>query len=211
MISKGSFSVPIKPILFNSEMVKAILEGRKTVTRRAVKPQPVKDGRLWLLDGAAWTDSLDSVTPVPCHSLYNLAPFCPGDILYVREAWRCQAVGYPPRYCVIEYKAGGLEKFDEIHAMPTGKGEWKPSIHMPKKIARIFLRVKSIRMEQLRSITAEGAINEGFADRNQFAELWDKTIPMHPNKFKCNPYYWKDNPWVWVIEFERCKNPEVDN
>lgn len=199
----------MKPILFNTEMVKAILEGRKTVTRRVVKPQPVKEGPFWQLGGAAWSDTMDSVTPVPCHSLYDLAPYHPGDILYVRETWKCQQVGYPPRYCVIEYKAGGLEKFDEIHVLPTVKGEWKPSIHMPKKIARIFLRVKSIRMEQLRSITADDAMNEGFTDWNQFVELWDTTIPKHPNKFKSYPYYWKDNPWVWVIEFEQCEKPEV--
>lgn len=236
----------MKPILFNTEMVKAILEGRKTVTRRVVKPQPVKEGPLWQLGGAAWSDTMDSVTPVPCHSLYDLAPFHPGDILYVRETWKCQEVGYPPRYCVIEYKAGGLEKFDEIHVIPTAKVVWKPSIHMPKSIARIFLRVKSIRLEQLQSMTEKDALSEGIPDEwpmepvycpecqgeglvgalhpgtlgymevdcphcekavTRFSNLWDSTIPKHPNKFKSYPYYWKDNPWVWVIEFERCEKP----
>ena len=137
----------MKPILFNTEMVKAIQEGRKTVTRRLVKPQPVKDGRLWRLDGAAWTDNLDSVIPVPCHGLYNKAPFHPGDILYVRETW-----GYNRDMWL--FKANYRE--DEWPLF-----RWHPSIHMPKKIARLFLRVTDVRLERLQYMDGEQAYMEG--------------------------------------------------
>lgn len=82
----------LKPILFNTEMVRALLEGRKTVTRRVVKPQPVLDGHFWKLGGAVWNDSVLSVPALFGHSLYNRAPYQPGDVLYVRETW-CEVMG----------------------------------------------------------------------------------------------------------------------
>lgn len=202
----------MKPILFNTEMVQAIQNGRKVETRRLMKPQPVLVGRMWRLDGAAWTDNLDSVIPFPCHSLYEEAPFHPGDILYVRETWRVKSASCPPRRCQIEYKAGGDATFDEIIALPTKKVEWKPSIHMPKKAARIFLRVNSIWVERLNVMQEEDAIAEGFKDLGvdadspleRFAVLWDKTI----KRDQIDKYGWYANPWVWVIRFERCEKPE---
>lgn len=202
----------MKPILFNTEMVQAIQNGRKVETRRLMKPQPVLVGRMWRLDGAAWTDNLDSVIPFPCHSLYEEAPFHPGDILYVRETWRVKSASCPPRRCQIEYKAGGDATFDEIIALPTKKVKWKPSIHMPKKAARIFLRVNSIWVERLNVMQEEDAIAEGFKDLGvdadspleRFAVLWDKTI----KRDQIDKYGWYANPWVWVIRFERCEKPE---
>ena len=97
---------------------------------------------------------------------------------------------------------------------------WRPSIHMPKEAARIFLRVTDVRVERLQEITEEGAKAEGanngigVADKiresaiQRFQKIWDSTIPRHPNKFKRYPYRWSDNPWVWVIKFERCEKPE---
>lgn len=202
----------MKPILFNTEMVQAIQNGRKVETRRLMKPQPILVGRMWRLDGAAWTDNLDSVIPVPCHGLYEEAPFHPGDILYVRETWRVKSASCPPGRCQIEYKAGGDATFDKIIALPTKKGEWKPSIHMPKEAARIFLRVKSIWAERLNVMQEEDAIAEGFKDLGvdadspleRFAVLWDKTI----KRDQIDKYGWYANPWVWVIRFERCEKPE---
>lgn len=83
----------LKPILFDTEMVRALLEGRKTVTRRVVKPQPVLDGHLWKLGGAAWSDSVLSVPVMLGHSLYNRAPYQPSDMLWVRETWQVQRGG----------------------------------------------------------------------------------------------------------------------
>lgn len=132
-----------KPILFNTEMAGAILEGRKTCTRRIVKPQPA--GQLYPLPK-------DSCYPGcwGCNESNAVirAPYQPGDILYVREAWRvAEAWNGSSRGCRIEYKAGGEETFDDIIRLPDKEGKWKPSIHLPKAAARIFLRVKSVRVE----------------------------------------------------------------
>ena len=103
----------------------------------------------------------------------------------------------------------------------TEPPKWRPSIHMPKEAARIFLRVKRVRVERLQEITADECPMEGtplfsglVGDRERFykeafAKVWDSTIPRHPNKFKSYPYYWKDNPWVWVNEFERISKEEA--
>lgn len=206
--------MPIKPILFSTEMVRALLEGRKTVTRRVVKPQPVLDGHLWKLGGAAWSDSVLSVPVMLGHSLYNRAPYQPGDVLYVRETW-------------------AKNPFGEGYIYPTevaGAGQkWRPSIHMPREAARIFLRVTGVRVERLQAITEEDAKAEGaekmypYTDpetgktafllhengtyRAGFSQIWDSTIPKRPSMFERYLYYWEYNPWVWVIEFERVEKP----
>lgn len=142
-----------------------------------------------------------------------LPPYKPGDILYVRETWRAKKASYAPGYCEIEYKAGGEEAFTKIIAVPTTKAEWKPSIHMPKEAARIFLRVTDVRVERLQNITLEQIDAEGCKEYAYSAEtgelqlskptwfqiLWDSTV-----KYKeIHLYGWDANPWVWVIEFER--------
>lgn len=216
----------MKPILFNTEMVKAITDGRKTVTRRLVKPQPVKDGRLWRLDGAAWTDNLDSVTPVPCHGLYNKAPFHPGDILYVRETWCRGKVAYGEEsdgrdVSFISQCPGENDTIPKEWAIREGVGiddvVWRPSIHMPKEASRIFLRVTRVRLERLQAITADECLMEGvwplFAGlvgereafyKGAFTKLWDSTV----KQADLDTYGWKANPWVWVIRFERCEKPK---
>lgn len=195
-----------KPILFNTEMVRAIMDGRKTVTRRVIKIQPEKE--LWYsLSGyghGKWYEK-DNIsgklwTP-PCHT---------GDILYVRETWSDHYVpdedGKPNlEYC---YKADGIDIKGEC--LPGESNRWYPSIHMPKKAARIFLKVKYVRVERLQDITEDQAEREGvyICDGvyrgytngiEMFAELWNSTI----KKFDIDRYGWDSNPWVWVIEFER--------
>ena len=159
----------MKPILFNTEMVKAIMDGRKTVTRRLVKnpPNNVYAGRCALGSGL-----FDEAT----HMRVVEPPFKTGDILYVRETWRVKSASYPPGRCEIEYRAGGTATFDEIVALPTVKGEWRPSIHMPKKAARIFLRVKCVRAERLQDITVEQVAAEGI----------DDTVPSEDSEDLCN-------------------------
>ncbi|HIY54527.1 MAG TPA: hypothetical protein H9832_11320 [Candidatus Agathobaculum merdavium] len=190
--------MPIKPILFNTGMVRALLEGRKTVTRRVVKPQPVLDGHLWKLGGAAWNDNVLSVPVMFGHSLYNRAPYQPGDVLWVRETW-------------------AENPFGEGYIYPTevsGAGQkWRPSIHMPREAARIFLRVTGVRVERLQELTLKDAEMEGMNLRGpmfvDFVKVWNNTVQRHPNKFKRYPYCWEDNPWVWVIEFERISKEEA--
>lgn len=196
----------LKPILFNTEMVKAILDGRKTVTRRLIKPQPL---------------GYFEVSENPTY-LYDFEPsskriyprYQAGDILYVRETWCDWPDDTGHNYF---YKAtdDGVDGF-----LP----KWKPSIHMPKEAARIFLKVKDVRVERLQDITEKDACKEGFhagctnvtsgpwglddcpeewTAKEEFSELWNSTI----NKEDIVKYGWDANPWVWVIEFQRVEKP----
>ena len=205
-----------RPILMNTDMVRAILEGRKTVTRRAMKPQPVLDGHFWRLGGAGWGDNISSFHPVPCHSLYNRAPYHPGDILWVRETWtRLPETpgGHFRPHGVYYYKVG-----EDLRPEKYRGNSWHPSIHMPRAAARIFLRVTDVRVERLQSINSQGAYDEGAVKkphfiryggelclalhgryRDDFAAVWDNTIRPADRA----AYGWEANPWVWVISFER--------
>lgn len=221
----------IKPILFNTEMVKAILDGRKTVTRRVVKFNkgwnPAWTG--YVPDGDVLYGS-NNIPAVKC-------PFRKDDVLWVRETWGIQSAHRFENDAKIAYKAGGdLQKvqfsnrddYDRfIWNKRVGDGKWYPSIHMPREAARIFLRVTGVRVERLKDITEEDATAEGicgfflgmgetgysanleaktFYDGpvGAFANLWSSTIKPADSK----RYGWNANPWVWVIEFERCEKPK---
>lgn len=184
----------MKPILFNTEMVRAILEGRKTSTRRIIKDKDIVNSFDCEADGTpiAYTDQAtgDSYLPaMPC-------PYQPGDILWVRETWNGD---WCDHYI---YKAdGGSAKAAGYAAEP----KWRPSIHMPREAARLFLRVKEVSVEKLREISALSAMDEGVTDWNDFVRLWNTTI-----KSADLPLYgWDANPWVWVIEFERIGKDEA--
>lgn len=175
----------MKPILFNTEMVRAILDGRKTQTRRVCKGQPQDDGKC----------SPEDIGYKP--------PYKPGDILWVRETWAWLSAPDCGSFCI-----GPCKKYKEdygcfVHkaSNPNFTEKWKPSIHMPREAARIFLSVKDVRAERLKEMSANDAMDEGFTDWNEFARLWDSTIkPEDIDKFG-----WNANPWVWVIKFERTK------
>lgn len=213
----------MRPILFNTEMVRAIMDGRKTVTRRVMKPQPVFNGYFWELGGAGWSDTITSFAPMTCHSLYNRAPFHVGDTLYVRETWtECPDLfGELPQYIYrANYSEDELnqeETTEEIYTDFPSCVRWKPSIHMPKEAARIFLRVKNVRVEHLQTISDDECAMEGIWPlytgpidgreeyyKTAFANLWDLTI----KPVNIPIYGWRANPWVWVIEFEKCNRPE---
>lgn len=210
-----------KPILFNTEMVRAILNGRKTVTRRVMRPQPKMKlcyafagyghGKWHYPDKDAWrywgkeferpttlsADDEKMIWTPPCHT---------DDILYVRETWSEWTGGYL-------YRAWP-EGIAQPGAFPGER--WRPSIHMPKEAARIFLRVVDVRVERLLDITeeqakAEGAINNiGFihspdneydsiyTSKEDFIQIWNSTI----KKSDIDRYGWDANPFVWVIKFE---------
>ena len=185
----------MKPILFNTEMVRAILEGRKTVTRRSVKfgrgQNPKWSG--YVPDG----DVLYGSNNIPAAK----APCQAGDVLWVRETWTSVPDGS------YVYKAS-------VECPDAWRGTWHPSIHMPKEAARIFLQVKEVRVERLQEMTLKDAAMEGMDLQGpmftKFVEVWNSTVPKHPNKFKRYPYYWEDNPWVWVISFEWLNRPTVE-
>lgn len=210
----------IKPILFNTEMVRAILDGRKSCTRRIVTTRRKAACGFYVTKKADGTfsgiyeyDENESMFDNPL-----MPPYQPGDTMYVRETW-CDDRQFthdstPGRYF---YKASENENF-----------KWKPSIHMPKEAARIFLKVTDVRVERLQDITPKDTENEGvgnlfyedigYSEKNygtevdpeygiakeQFAWLWESTI----KKSDFDRYGWDANPWVWVIEFERCEKPE---
>ena len=198
-----------KPILFNTQMVRAITKGAganfkyyKTYTRRIMKPQP--------------PNVLDENSQRYSRSRYNI-----GDILYVRETW-CQIKDIPLWQ---QYHRGKNRKTEitpeeyvyKADNIPTKgiiipKIKWHPSIHMPKEAARIFLRITQVRVERLQNMDGLDALYEGVntfvhpqaiyfdrAQREAFAKLWDSTI----KKEELDQYGWEANPWVWVYKFER--------
>lgn len=199
----------MKPILFNTEMVRAILDGRKTQTRRIIKPQPTNprwNNVGWL----GWDDG---------HG-YRMRPPCElGDILWVRETWNHVKFGLGDWH--YEYRA---DYDDPSKWSNRSFAQWRPSIHMPREAARIFLRVTDVRVERLQEITKEQARAEGCDGRcdcpssgtdgslccverdfslEKFESVWDSTIKRSDLPL----YGWYANPWVWVIEFERCDKP----
>lgn len=191
-------AMTIKPILFSSEMARAILEGRKTVTRRVVKPQP---------EGRPVPMTKDSCWPgyfaIQGTEKVVRLPYQPGDILWVRETWAKSMAG------TFMYRA------DDKAIMVE---RWHPSIHMPREAARIFLRVTGVRVERLREITPQQIDAEGCCEYAYDAKT-GKPAPSGPSWFKIQwgktikpaeqgTYGWDANPWVWVIEFERCEKPE---
>ena len=208
----------MKPILFNTEMVRAILDGRKTCTRRVVKKDKVDA----VLSSPARIENPDIPDDRFIKCLCT-APCEIGDILYVRETW---APMYPDEtsmiVCGYMYKADDCGLRGEVYQKwydakyPNGKdwcwpGKWRPSIHMPKEAARLFLRVTDVRVERLRPMGLEDFETEGlntiagfWAATEAFADLWDTTFKPADLPL----YGWEANPWVWVIEFERCEKPE---
>ncbi len=202
-----------RPILFNAEMVKAILSGRKTQTRRIIKldhergfQNPVVRGR----DG-----EVSSVEFGLSHMLCPLGQ--PGDQLWVRETWQGPLVDYDEAYSMFKdpkpyqkvencvYRADGGPCPEFTDADDDLRQGWRPSIHMPRWASRINLLITGVRVERLNSITNADAKAEGYpAEREAdggatdpwlwFRDLWDGIYP--DNTFKANP-------WVWVIEFER--------
>lgn len=255
----------IKPILFNTEMVRAILDGRKTVTRRCVKYkysntemkirtdkygtriveiQKDIEGETFGKnpDGSTWHKLLGYIEPK--------APYQKGDILYVRETWNICNMNCEDNSITFIYRADKDEEksaktvivSDEIYekyedSVAENNPEWRPSIHMPKEAARIWLKVTNVRVERLQEIDEDGVWDEGFrfkppcltrvsADGHTCdldgpctssikycdmtmgelfgRKLWNSTL----KKSDLDCYGWDANPYVWVIEFERCEKPE---
>lgn len=227
----------IKPILFSTEMVRAILDGRKTCTRRICKDAneyTVPDMDFYNADRRTYAvhNFADNEQMEQLSTAERTCPICPGDILYVRETvW--QKIGY---YLDIdgETKPSWYNEFKYVASDEKPETGWnyswakRPSIHMPKAAARIWLKVTDVRVERLQDITPNGAESEGvgnlfyddigYGEKNygtevdpeygiakeQFAWLWESTI----KKSDIDRYGWDANPYVWVISFERCEKPE---
>lgn len=196
----------ILPILFNGDMVLAILEGRKTVTRRVIK--------------LPYCGYFENEPP------RVIEPYQIDDILYVRETWAfipcigCNGdyirEGEPLNcydYQAVEYDDGDSISdgcfLYRVDCKTPERISWRPSIHMPKQAARIWLKVTNVKVERLQEITIDGCEEEGCwsghnGDIFAFMALWNSTI----KKADRDRYGWNANPWVWVVEFEQCDKPE---
>lgn len=206
----------MKPILFNTQMVQAILEGRKTVTRRLVRFQTGQNPQWsgYIPDGSVLYGSNN----VPAAK----SPYRSGDILYVRETWQF----FPCIDCVKSMCDTTQQTYEDCDSVTEGcwiyKADyiesdqkrvcWHPSIHMPKEAARIFLRVKDVRAEPLKNIRYFDCLAEGIPYRQMeddiirdYAELWDSTIKPADRA----TYSFEANPWVWVNKFERISRKEA--
>lgn len=197
--------MPIKPILFNTDMVRAILDGRKSCTRRICKDAneyTVPDMEFYNADRRTYAvyNFVDKEHMEQLSTAERTCPICTGDILYVRETWKEAPKGY---YYYEDWQRNDIADITK----------WKPSIHVPKEAARIWLKVTNVRVERLQEITevqaqAEGC-NSGLLTgactaRGQFEDLWNSTV----KKSDIDRYGWDASPWVWVIEFERCEKLE---
>ena len=227
----------MKPILFSTEMVKAILEGRKTQTRRVITNLYDRNKFFKLVDSlngkkglyAGFYKDSDVFTyegTIHTDAVYSKAKYQAGDILWVRETWGISNFNEENYSVNVVYRADGKEVGHEI-ILPEGKftklydsmtascSDWRPSIHMPKEAARIFLKVKDVKVERLNDITEKDAIKEGFINTFGFIHSPDNVYDLPPTTARCKfiadfcRIYAKDeldtynNPWVWVIEFER--------
>ena len=206
----------MKPILFNTEMVRAILDGRKTVTRRIAN---ISTEITCIADGTA---NHEFVPDNFGGSSFFRPRYWPGDILYVREAWgnysyddpECNAVYFMYRADFPNDAKGYWYEPEHIHFCDFPR--WRPSIHMPKEAARIFLRVTDVRVERLQYIDAAGIRAEGLGTMAAFAgdmeiasaefrNLWNSTI----KPADIPAFGWEANPWVWVYMFERISKEET--
>ncbi|WP_111639946.1 ASCH domain-containing protein [Marinomonas shanghaiensis] len=196
-----------RPILFNTEMVKAILDGRKTQTRRPANPQPTltnDSGFSWKghLYGAGFSDKATKNNFIaPAFPLGKV-----GDHLWVRETFAALDAGSyeqakPTKGMNQDIRYKATEKLASQDADVRGY-DWKPSIHMPRWACRLVLEITDVRIERIQDITEEDAKKEGFPRmethpkdgapaRTWFRGTWDS---LYKN--------WSENPWVWIIEFK---------
>lgn len=194
------------PILYSTDMVNAVIEGRKTQTRRVVTANNTVGFviKKKLLDFS--TIYLNGILGVKVKELATDAlwrgecKWQPGDLLYVRETFAWGAYRK-----TISYKADGKLPFEST---------WKPSIHMPKEASRIWLRVKNVWPERLKDITPQEIISEGIKrdDNPATALLIDRWIKLWDSINKSRGFGWQENPVVWVVDFEVIsKNGRPDN
>ena len=205
-------------MIFNAEMVRAILDGRKTQTRRIMKCQPVLNGNFYEVFGAAWTKGMTSVPAVPGHSLSTNCPFgTVGDRIWVRETWAEAGAGAPELQL---YRANYPEHVPPHYENlpPAEEIRWTPSIHMPRWASRILLEITDVRVERLNSISEEDCWAEGIEAVDglfENAEIIDMALKIGCCVEDSKPMFallwesiygddsWQANPWVWVIKFKR--------
>jgi len=189
-----------RPILFNAPMVRALLSGSKTQTRRRFKLPPGLD---WYFSGALRGEETGDVHDPAGKGWWNIdelrCPYGqPGDQLWVKETWREDSPDDPE---------GAIYRADQEHLMPQG-GRWKPSIFMPRWASRVTLEITGVRVERLQDISETDALAEGI----HRYDVLEEAGPHDPH-FNRGTYQrlwesingggsWASNPWVWVITFK---------
>lgn len=240
-----------RPILFNTEMVQAILEDRKRTTRRIIKKK-YSNTDIELLANKGGTRFVEMQNDAPKDIIREdgsrrvhvkafseiKQPYQVGNILYVRETfyqygeWMTHEIRkedgenkqkqfFAPKKDKTIYFIDNIPNdIKVLHGYKSGRGYYKrPSLFMPKEAARIFLKVTDVRVERLKDMKEEDALKEGFVSTakltddeldytgiyaiENFRELWDSLYKIHNQG-------WEDNPWVWVIEFERINKGEKE-
>ena len=229
----------IRAILFNTEMVQALLEERKTATRRLVRRKE--------LDAVLSSPARRENPDVPDSRFIDClctAPYEAGDILWVRETWQevyetewseedpsginirelilnfdsipkveagissmCKSALMKPRMKYFVFKASNIQYADNESGLA-----WRPSIHMPKEAARIFLKVTDVHAEKLREMVLADVLMEGIQEAETYEETWDLWHRTWDSCIKPSDLPtcgWQADPWVWVIRFERCERPEM--
>ncbi|PBP71975.1 hypothetical protein CCL21_06975 [Pseudomonas syringae] len=205
-----------RPILFSAPMVRAILEGRKTVTRRELKVQPhIDSSGNFCVERSNYGQDIYG-KPVTKHFVSSDCPYGqPGDRLWVREAWQADAQvnAISPRELShgepIQYPADGASRQTGCSMITPGK--IRPSIHMPRWVSRILLEITDVRVERLQDISRSDIRAEGLECPPELA-----SDDVSPNYRDWYPAAWRDlwesingtdswniNPWVWVVEFKR--------
>lgn len=212
-------------------MVRAILDGKKTVTRRCVPGKIIlnaeREHTVTFFPCKTRKDKRREIRSIKYFTLDSFteyeAPYQFGDILYVRETWQYlyeldgneQIIEGTGKYY---YAASDTLPFDTyVDSMGATRENipWRPSIHMPKEAARIWLKVTDVRVERLKEMDCEDAMKEGIDPRCcinlnhtivKFAKLWNSTI----KKSDLDRYGWDANPYVFVIEFQKCEKPESE-
>jgi hypothetical protein len=200
-----------RPIIFSGDMVRALLDGRKTMTRRVIKPQPEGPPLTHIL-GTRWASAcdIDGLIRENRDCPYGV----PGDLLYVRETWRAlnrfnSQVVAPASHVVFE--AG--RQYGELVAEGGRMGERRPSIHMPRWASRITLKLTDVRVERVQEISDDDCIAEGIGQRwtclnpgigsyahdndvlDDYRKLWNSLNGKRPGAS------WDDNPWCWCLSF----------
>jgi len=216
--------VKSRPIIFSGESVRAILEGRKRMTRRVVKPQPtLRRGFDLEMPGPLSTRAIPVCWDCKAHGVPNESPYpqlwltdeaipCPyavGDVLWVKEAWTDRPIIGEKR---VHHKADGIGTATKLF-------EWKSPLFMPRWASRLTLRITDVRVERLKEISHEDAIAEGCAGTNwvasspyiigphaddgelpqeEFQRRWDELNARRDG----GAYAWTKSPWVWVVTFK---------
>ena len=205
-----------RPIIFNAEMVRAILDGRKVQTRRPVNPQPyLSENAGFCQSGRCYGSGFTEAETIK-NFLHRCHIGAQSDRLWVREVWAeiCKSAdpychcaeegGDPDHY--FEYRADTGNRFpgqwddaDKEEQLADYVPRWRSPMHMPRRASRILLEITNVRLEKVRSISADDCVAEGLKRdwcESEFRKLWNSI-------YLCTPFSWAHNPWVWVIEFKR--------